>query len=359
MDKLPIEILSKILGYTTHDSIKIAHLNKTYKKIFDQNKDLIARSIFKNLGYKYQVLIEHAFELYKYIRSHIEYKHIINGPDEDNLLNFEECFDKAIRRNHIEIITLLMSHKNIKLFCNNHRMITLAMGLNRLEIFKILINYVDILNDFWGWGYLSYASNSETAEFLVMLLKKYPNIDPSHNGNSVLINAVRYDNIEAVKILIKDPRINPSFENDIILKIAARCGYMEMTKLLLEDSRFSHLVLDNYIFKDICKAGHADIAELMLKLSHIDPAVDDNFPIRTAVKRGHLELFKVLLADKRTNPAAHYNEPVRYAAKYGHIEILKILLTVKKVDPTAINNYAIRWALINDYKSIVKLLTDL
>jgi len=175
------------------------------------------------------------------------------------------------------------------------------------------------------------------------------------NLNS-LMNAVKFNNVDKVKILLQNKWVDPSAQNNYAIRLAAERGHTEIVKLLLQDGRADPSVNNNYAIGLSAQNGHIEVVELLLQDERIDPGDDDNYAIGSASKYGHIEVVKLLLQNPRVDPSDDDNYAIRNAAKNGHTEVVRLLLQDGRSDPSAKNNQAIRNAAVYGHTAIVRFL---
>lgn len=72
-------------------------------------------------------------------------------------------------------------------------------------------------------------------------------VDPTLNENAAFRNAVAYNRLEMVQILLGDDRINPSACENEALEIAVNMNYIEIVKCLLRDARVTTELYDHIV----------------------------------------------------------------------------------------------------------------
>lgn len=150
------------------------------------------------------------------------------------------------------------------------------------------------------------------------------NLDMSRNYN-IIVDSVRYNKLEIVKILLDDKRIDPSIKNNKAILVAVENDNFPMIMLLLTDTR-------------------------------VDPSDQNDKSLVLACTNGNYDIVKILLEDTRVNPANCNNYAIKIASENGNIDIVKLLLLDKRVDVSNNNYYAVLIAYSNNYIEIVKLL---
>ena len=86
-----------------------------------------------------------------------------------------------------------------------------------------------------------------------------------YNINEVFINAIKYNYIKAIKLLLKDKQVNPSSYHNYAIILAAENGHLEVVKLLLKDKRVNLIDYYNYAINFACSNEHLKIVELLLR----------------------------------------------------------------------------------------------
>jgi hypothetical protein len=111
---------------------------------------------------------------------------------------------------------------------------------------KILIRRILIMN-----SYKLHAPVCCNQSDLVKTMLKDPTIDPSYNGNILLILAIQHNHINIVNILINDPRVNPFAGIKPILYSSNRYIYTDILEcLIMNDRVLDKINLNYYIIKD-------------------------------------------------------------------------------------------------------------
>ena len=91
----------------------------------------------------------------------------------------------------------------------------------------------------WFCLFKGSASRSLIVQKFLKLVNIDPAIDKRLNGRveSAILLALRYRNVEAVRLLLNDPRVDPSADDNYAIRCASENGHVEVVKLLLNDPR--------------------------------------------------------------------------------------------------------------------------
>ena len=245
------------------------------------------------------------------------------------------------------------------------------------------------------WQYLLFMAQDDDVEYVKLSLDM--GADPSiPNTNAdiekypleeyALGKAVKYGNVDIVKLLLEDERSNPTLDYIIeaikkeyieILKLllangrvdpgetdnqaiftACSLGYREVTIILLNDDRvdpsdtrediFGYLIVENHSISQPEKIRYGRnpklrvssederlaILEILLADARVDPSIDDGSALIYALDVKYFKIFNRLLADKRINPNLLGSELLDSAINSGNVEIVKTLIIEYNMDPS-------------------------
>jgi ankyrin repeat protein len=172
-----------------------------------------------------------------------------------------------------------------------------------------------------------------------------------------LILAIRHEHLNIVKALIESG-IDPSFEDNYPLIEASRRGHADIVNLLLADPRVDLSEDGDRALSSAVSWGHTAVVRRLLADPHVNPNNDDQVVITTASENGYTDIVRMLLADDRFDPSVDNNAPIRYAAASGHTGAVKLLLADPRVNPRDVYDYALNMAKRYEYYDIVKLLQN-
>jgi len=202
------------------------------------------------------------------------------------------CLHMAVAANDISSLQYFLDcgiDPNIK-DAKGRAALALAMVYENPEIITLLLKHPDINyedTDADGSSVLMHSIKSPNIFNLVWKYPKvynYPNIRDK-NGNTALMHAVLFNNVEIVKNLLDNPNIDPNIANNCSrhpfprphsetpLMAALSKGYIEIAKLLLEAPNVNPEALNNKGKSALIKAIEAhDIngIDMLLNSSRVD-----------------------------------------------------------------------------------------
>jgi ankyrin repeat protein len=166
---------------------------------------------------------------------------------------------KAIKKNDIEAVILLLSNADLNPSYNDNEGIKIAAQYGYTEIVKLL------LED-----------------------KRITNLDKNSSGDPIGF-ACLHGHLEVVKLLINDPRNNPNNDNNIALHAAIDRGFSDIVELLLKDKRVDPSCMKNWAIININK-----------KLPHrITELIWGDYRVKKSLKKDDIELYnKLIMGDK-------------------------------------------------------------
>ena len=183
---------------------------------------------------------------------------------------------------------------------------------------------------------------------------------------SILINAVRRNNIELVKLLL-DAGANPNKKDNIsytALIYAVQYGYIEIVQLLLEAGVWVNIQnnIGDTALIEASLNGNIEIIELLLATG-ADPNIrnnDDDTALMWASQMGHIEIVELLLEVDADPNIRNFGDDTAliFASQMGYIEIVGLLLDAGANPNIRNNNGRIAYdvALINNNYEIADLL---
>jgi len=181
---------------------------------------------------------------------------------------------------------------------------------------------------------LTFAAYHDLDEVIEEELGEYEG--PKDKLQFSFMTAIKYGNLQAVKVFMKDKRIDPSREASEAIIRASSYGHIDIVKLLLKDGRADPGAVNNAAIEYASKNGHADVVRLLLKDPRVNPRND---ALIYAIEFGRPEIVQILLEDGRIDPRDRDFKAMREAAKehpyHGYnVDIVKMLLADPRVDPT-------------------------
>jgi len=152
--------------------------------------------------------------------------------------------------------------------------------------------------------------------------------DPSQQNNLLLILAIQYNNIDAVKLLLLDGRINPTIPSDSKgFRDAVKYGFTQIVNILLEDNRINPSSQKNYAIRIASENGFTNIVKLLLKNPNINPSDQEQFCLFKAIIHNNMACVKLLLAHPLVDPTIRQFAALKLAMKKNHKEIIFLLLS--------------------------------
>lgn len=144
--------------------------------------------------------------------------------------------------------------------------------------------------------------------------------DGEEYPTNALLEAVKGEHVEVVRLLLRHPSVDPSFAlrdrrwpgPGTALVFAAEIGLSDVAAVLLGDCRVNPGDHGNIALYQAARKGHLDFVKLLLNDPRVDPAAEDNEIIFSAVQSAYaLEVVKFLLQDARVNGTC----AIRYARR--------------------------------------------
>lgn len=197
------------------------------------------------------------------------------------------------------------------------------------------------------------------------------NIKEFENKDTPLIIASRFNNLEAVKLLIDHPNIDINLRNRIdrtALSEAVINENLDVVNILVEESNIDVTALDfmnDSLLTWASIKGYVFLVEVLLEKNIIDVNFQDVFDetaLHFAAKYGHLDIVELLLQqpdiDVNSTDFSGYT-PLMVAVANNKPETVKLLLNSPQID-TAIEGFmgktALDLAQENKFQEIEKLL---
>lgn len=202
------------------------------------------------------------------------------------------------------------------------------------------------------------------------------------SNDEVLIEAVKVQNEDAVRLLLRDGRVDPTFRYNAAINKALERHNNQIIIMLLTDPRVN---ASDFLTKLINNNRPEPVSEI-LKYSFINPSNGGNELLFAAITRKHYYIIKQILAHPRFNISReNFNFMVKWAiinhdldalklllsndiirgdlsstliisAAESTPEIMSYLLTETNLDPTVNDNEALKLATLYNKDEIVKLL---
>lgn len=200
---------------------------------------------------------------------------------------------------------------------------------------------------------------SKTAEEgqteMVQRLLADERINPARNSNFPIIMAASNGHAETVKVLLADGRANPvkkNKESRSAVTEAVTYEQLEVIRVLLEDPRISKTNVYNLAIKK----NKINVIKFMLENSYVAPNANHSMAFRLAAAEGDIETVKALLALPEINPDAYGHEAFRNAAANNHVSVIDLLLNNERINPQTWDNKALCLAIKNGHVAVVKRL---
>jgi hypothetical protein len=172
--------------------------------------------------------------------------------------------------------------------------------------------------------YLLVATRTEHLHILDALLR-YPGIDPALNDNFVLIESIRANKVESLRLLLKDPRIDPSYPENLPLEMAYLHSF-DCFKLLLQDCRVDPTAQEHKLLLNSTTCEQWNVVELLLLDDRTDPSIDDNQVLKLLAAYGKRELMQLLFKHPKSNIGIDLEELLMIAVEFEQTEVLQFLL---------------------------------
>lgn len=201
-------------------------------------------------------------------------------------------------------------------------------------------SYFDLRNED-GDNCLILASRNGHEQIVSFLMSlKDVKIDAINSiGSNALIEAAENNHLAVVRLLLIDGRIDPNHidqDGFCCLLTAAGHGYTEIVKELLMDHRTSPNVFNSNYDTSLhyaCSNGHLETVKILYysrrDTIYLNARNSDNYtPLLEAVRNGHTEVVQFLLYCPEINLQGDCY--IHYACVYGYIEIVKILCKIRE-----------------------------
>lgn len=303
--------------------------------------------------------------------------------------NYMLAFAQAMKLNHIDILSVLISHININARYSTKKINKATFLIESVkncskEVIKFLINNTNInvniqddsgntaiiyaikdnskkndnidiielllekganvlIRNFENKSALNYAIERNKENIALLLLTKGHDVNSNEllTYNDALIEAIKHNQNMIVKFLIENgTNVNTKYHEETALMCASKAHNMEFIKLLLFQNANVNIIDQTgksaliYAIENIYGKYNIEsiynIIELLLDRDAEIDIVDNNgvTPLIYSIKAGNIEIVKLLL-DKGANPnvcGKNEDTPLIYAVKTGNIEIVKLLI---------------------------------
>jgi hypothetical protein len=80
-----------------------------------------------------------------------------------------------------------------------------------------------------------------------------------------LLEAVKKNDIESVKIILNNKHFNPSLKDHNAFIYSFSQGYFYIFQLLIKDYRINHKIQNNFVFIESCKLNEISIIKLFIE----------------------------------------------------------------------------------------------
>jgi hypothetical protein len=119
------------------------------------------------------------------------------------------------------------------------------------------------------------------------------------NGGNVLAYCCIHGYIDLVKFIL--PAIDPNIDGSSAMVQAILYNQVEIVKLLVEDVRFDITYNENFLITHVCECGNTEILQLFLKYPQVDIHAHNNRGFKQAVAQNHPAIIDILTNDPRFN----------------------------------------------------------
>ena len=275
---------------------------------------------------------------------------------------------------------LLLSNKDIDVNIKNRRglsaiIIALFEMIDKkyqIQICNLLIKSgVDMelinRNGFTPLCYASKIGDTNIFKFLLKLEKRYNFYDHlSESKSTPLIEAIKNNNLDIVKVLIKFKKSEIYYKDEIgncALLYACKIGNLDIVKLLLKKNNYKSInILKETILICALKSGNKDLVNYLLKNTDVDINCSDiynNTALNLVCGLGYIDQLQILL-DKGVDINKNQYNGFISACKNGNIEIINKLLEydVKTNYVDENNKSGFMHACINGNLELVNLLLN-
>jgi ankyrin repeat protein len=280
-------------------------------------------------------------------------------------------------RGHVDIVRLLLNHKDIILNAFTQNAFTplhLSAVKGHVAVVELLLQRKDIdpnIVSQSGATPLHLSSDKGHVDIVKLLLEKGADINkPDYNGNTPLHFASDRGRLEVVKLLLdsradvnkpchrfftplhlssdkghvavvklllnhKDIVLNPVSQNGSTpLHFAADNGHVDIVRLLLNHKDIILNAFTQNAFTPLhlsAAKGHVAVVELLLQRKDIDPNIVSQggaTPLHLSSDNGHVDIVKLLLEKGAdiNKPDYNGNTPLHFASDRGRLEVVKLLL---------------------------------
>lgn len=248
--------------------------------------------------------------------------------------NNNMAIQEAIRRDNIEMVELLISHKKFNA--------------------DVLVEEGKTEQDLYNFPILSYSIVINRTNIARHLLLHHENIfNPAEHYNLPMLLAAKACNWEVIQLLLLYPQVDPSttdlvpesllfkspyrYKLNLALNQAIVSGKMDIFLLLMNDSRFNSRGLE--VSLDCAIEHHQpDIVRILMNNFNLDLNWDPHI-LAKACSKNDTDVIKALLCDKRINSNIEIIENALLAACNSvNVDTLQFLLNVIQIDESIISS---------------------
>jgi ankyrin repeat protein len=137
-------------------------------------------------------------------------------------------FECAAQSNNLETVKELYNHKNVTPSRNNNYALKGACQMGQFEVAKFLLENCDVdINDDYGWALAKSIKNNRVKVVELILSREELIFSSIH-----FINAVKYGNIEMVKLFLNYKDTIPNINNNRAFISAYTSNFHDITSLL-------------------------------------------------------------------------------------------------------------------------------
>jgi hypothetical protein len=233
---------------------------------------------------------------------------ISNVPNIDKSVENNRLIRMLCELNKVEDVKKLLKDPRVDPSASNNEAIRNACYLGHLEIVKLLLKDPRVDPSAYNNEAIRNACKNGHLEIVKLLLVD-PRVDPSVSADISSRLSMENGHIDVVKILLEHPKVNP---NNLILT-AVEKGSVEMVKLLLSKENIDPSFNNNICLKQAVRYDFVDVLILLLRDRRIDPTnMGKDFPpshiLWSAMDWGSKECLKRLIRDPRLNKTINSSE---------------------------------------------------
>ncbi len=186
---------------------------------------------------------------------------------------------------NVALVKALLQDKRVVPTSYENRALLFALVANHQEIVQLLLENSSVSST------IEFPYCKE--KLLHFLIKKssVPSAWLKTIPSYQLKTAIRTGNIVAVQLLLKDPRVNPALDNDQVLYRAIVAEQTEICELLLNDRRVNP---DPFVLLEAVRRQKIDIIKLLLKDDRVEFRENYNLARRAAEMKKNHEIVQLL-----------------------------------------------------------------